>query len=163
MRAWFAAFVDWLLNSTNGQDEARQHNNHGSWYDAQVAAYALFLGQRDLAQRIVAESRAKRIDTQVEADGSQPFELARTKSLGYSLYNLLALMTVARLGEWVDVDLWHYRSPNGAGIRQAIDFVAPYADPAVVWPYEQIAALPSRPIATRFCSKRRTSTVRGTI
>ena len=66
----------------------------------------------------------------------------RTKSFGYSLYNLLAWMTVARFGEWVGVDVWQYRSPNGAGIKQAIDFVAPYVDSNLVWPHEQIATLP---------------------
>ena len=86
-------------------------------------------------------SRAARFDTQLEADGSQPFELARTKSLGYSLFNLLGLMSLARLGEWVDVDLWGYVTPNGAGIRRALDFVAHYADPALAWPYPQIAPL----------------------
>jgi hypothetical protein len=145
MRAWFTDFVDWLLDSAHGRDEARQRNNHGTWYDAQVAAYALYLGQRGLAQDVVVGSRAKRIDTQLAPDGSQPYELARTKSFGYSLYNLLALMALARLGESVAVDLWHYCAPNGAGIRRAIDFVAPYADPAAAWPHPQIAPLdPSR-------------------
>jgi hypothetical protein len=138
MRAWFTDFVGWLLDSAHGQDEARQRNNHGTWYDAQVTAYALYLGRRDLAQRIVKASRAKRIDTQLTPDGSQPYELARTRSFSYSVYNLLALMVLARLGESVDVDLWHYRAANGASIRQAIDFLAPYADPALAWPHPQI-------------------------
>jgi hypothetical protein len=148
MRAWFAEFLDWLLNSAHGQDEARQRNNHGTWYDAQVAAYALYLGRRDLAHSIIAESRSGRIDTQLESDGSQPYELARTRSFSYSLYNLLALMALARLGEWVDIDLWRYIAPNGAGIRQAIDYVTPYADPSVAWPHPQITPLePDRLLA----------------
>jgi len=153
MRAWFTDYLDWLQHSAHGQDEAGQRNNHGSWYDAQVATYALYLARydparRDLARQVVSGSRAARFDTQIEADGSQPYELARTKSLGYSLANLWALMSLARLGEWVDVDLWGYVTPNGAGIRAALDFLAPYADPALAWPYPQIAPLqPGRLVA----------------
>jgi hypothetical protein len=138
MRAWFAAFCDWLLDSAHGQDEARQHNNHGTWYDAQVSAYALYLGRAALAHDVIAASRGKRVDTQIDPGGKQPHELARTRSFSYSLYNLQALMALARLGEWVQVDLWHYAAPNGASIRQAIDFLAPYADPALAWPHPQI-------------------------
>ena len=58
MQTWFSEFVDWLLNSKNGQDEAQQHNNHGSWYDAQVAAYAFFLV--DATSRSASSPRAGR-------------------------------------------------------------------------------------------------------
>ena len=45
------------------------------------------------------------------------------------------------MGEQVDMDVWHYRPDEGGGLRQALDFLAPYADPQQVWPHEQIAPL----------------------
>ena len=138
MIAWCGAYLKWLQSSKLGQDEARAKNNHGTWYDAQVAILALYVGQEDLAREILEASKHRRIETQIEPDGSQPRELARTKSFGYTLYNLHALFTLASLGERVGVDLWHYRSQEGRSLRAAMDVVAPYADPEKQWPHKEL-------------------------
>jgi hypothetical protein len=138
MVAWFTAFVEWMQTSRNGNEEAAAKNNHGTWYDAQLAAYALFIGKDDLARRTVEEAKAKRVDSQIKADGSLPLELARTNSLSYSLYDLTAFFNLARVGERVGVDLWNHRPAAGGGIRAALEFVAPYMDPGKAWPHEQI-------------------------
>jgi hypothetical protein len=44
-------------------------------------------------------------------------------------------LDLASMGDRVGVDLWNYKSPDGSGLRAAIDFLAPYADPAADWPY----------------------------
>ncbi|HEV8265130.1 MAG TPA: alginate lyase family protein [Gemmatimonadales bacterium] len=140
MREWMGAFLDWLLTSRIGQEEAAATNNHGSWYDVQTTALALFVDRPELARRIVEASKTRRIARQIEPDGSQPRELARTRSLDYSVFNLEALMQLAELGRQVGVDLWHYEAPppRGGSIRKALDYLAPYADPAKRWPHEQI-------------------------
>jgi len=138
LRDWIAAYRSWLCDSELGQDEAGQRNNHGSWYDLQVAAFACFVGDRALAERTVEQSKAKRIDTQVAADGSQPHELARTRSWDYSLLNLAALFGLARIGERLGVELWDYRGPEDQGLRAAVDHLLPYADPDRAWPHQQI-------------------------
>src|SRR5690606_18770237 len=33
MEKWMSQYLDWLLNSDHGKGEAKQHNNHGTWYD----------------------------------------------------------------------------------------------------------------------------------
>ena len=139
--AWFEAYLDWLLTSPHGLREADAHNNHGTWYDAQVASFALFVGREERARRTVRAARARRIDTQIEPDGSQPHELKRTKSFDYSVYNLTALLNLATMGRGLGVDLWRYESPNGAGIRSAVDFLARYADGDEDWLAEQITPL----------------------
>jgi hypothetical protein len=140
MVAWFDAYLNWLLTSKNGKDEAAAANNHGTWYDAQVACYALFVGKDDLAKRTIETAKARRIDPQIKPDGSMPLELARTNSLSYSAYNLTAFFNLARLGERVNVDLWGYKSKDGGGLRKALDFVAPYVDRDKPWPHPQISA-----------------------
>ncbi len=135
--AWFREFANWMQTSPNGKDEAAAKNNHGSWYAAQLACYALFVGDRELARK-TAEAAKSRIAQQIESDGKQPEELRRTRTLGYSVFNLAALMTLAEAGKQVGVDLSGYQTKDGRSIRRALDYVAPYADPARAWPHEQI-------------------------
>ena len=133
IRAWCRTFLDWLIASPQGKEEAIQANNHGTWYDAQVASLALFVGDTALARRTIVEAGPKRIAAQIAPDGSQPEELARTRPIHYSLFNIEPFARLAELGRHVDVDLWHYRAPNGAGIHEAVLFVAPYLDSARKW------------------------------
>jgi len=134
MRAWMAAYRQWLLTSEIGKEEQRARNNHGSWYDAQVAALALFTGDTALARSTIEASKTRRIAAQITPDGRQPYELVRTRSLGYSVMNLEGLCRLAELGRHVGVDLWSYEAPSGGSIRKALDYVAHYADTTRKWP-----------------------------
>lgn len=134
---WMQAFLDWAQTSKNGRDEAAAKNNHGSFYDTQVAHLALFLGATNRARQILEAAKQQRIAVQIQPDGRQPLELARADSFGYSRFNLQGLFALATLGEHAGVDLWHYRSAEGAGICQALDFLMPYVEePEKPWPYE---------------------------
>jgi hypothetical protein len=132
MRAWMQAYLDWLGSSWAGKKERAAKNNRGEWYDAQAAALAIYVGDLSAAQEALERARG-RLRAQVASDGSLPQELKRTKSFHYSLYSLRAFMLCAQLGERIGVDLW-----NEPGLRQAVDFLAPYADPAKVWPYPDL-------------------------
>ncbi len=141
MREWMSSYLGWLRTSKNGRDEHDAKNNHGSWYDAQAAAVALFAGRTELARAIIDSSRARRVATQVEPAGRQPLEENRTRSLEYSVMNLEALMQLAELGRIVSVDLWHYESPHGASIHKALDYLAAFADTSRRWSGAQITPL----------------------
>lgn len=140
LRQWMSDYLDWLLHSSHGQDEARAHNNHGTWYDVQVALLALAVRRDEIAQNILCEVPAKRLAKHLEADGCQPHELSRTRSFSYSCYNLLGLFDLATLAERIGLDLWSWRGENGATLRRALEFLAPYADAKNVWPFEQVVA-----------------------
>jgi hypothetical protein len=105
LKDWFGKFLQWMLDSKNGKEEAAAKNNHGTYYDLQVVSYALLVGRQDLAKQTLAQAKQKRIAVQIEPDGRQPLELARTKAWSYSNGNIDCLTQLATLGERVGVDL----------------------------------------------------------
>lgn len=138
MLTWFRQYLDWLRTSRNGRAEDAAKNNHGSWYDVQMVDESLFSGERGHARRELAAARGRRIARQILPSGRQPLETARTKSFQYSAMNLHALCALARLGRFAGVDLWHYRSPHGAGLFTALDYLLPYAMRRKRWPYQEV-------------------------
>lgn len=139
LRAWMTQFLDWMLTHEFGKAERREHNNHGTWCDVQLAGYALFIGRLDLAREVITQAPERRIFRHIDPDGRQPYELARTRSLSYSCYNLEGLFALAWMGRHLGIDLWNARSSDGRCLRAAIDFLARYADASRAWPYPQIS------------------------
>jgi len=144
LQQWYAQFLQWMQESKNGREESAAKNNHGTYYDIQAASYALFLGKVELASNILQTVEHKRIDLQIEPDGRQPLELARTKAWSYSQANLTGLMQLADLGEKVGVDLWHYRSGDGRSVTKAIDYLVPFALGREKFPYSQLGGFSGR-------------------
>jgi hypothetical protein len=138
LRDWFKEFETWLRSSPNGRIESRTTNNHAVWYDVQLVDFALFAGDRQAAIQVLNAVPGARIDTQINADGSMPRELERTRSLHYSNFNLQAFFELATLGQQVGVDLWSYQTPEGASLRSGLDFLTPYMASAETWPYDEI-------------------------
>jgi len=141
---WYSTFLQWMLESKNGRDEAAAKNNHGTNYDVQAVSFALFTGRKELAVQILQTSRQKRIATQIEPDGRQPLELVRTKAWSYSILNLDGLMLLATLGETVGVDLWSFQTADGRSIRKALEYLAPFALDGQKWPYQQLGEWPPK-------------------
>ena len=135
LKAWAGAYFDWLTHGKLALEEAAAKNNHGSFYDAQAMYFALYSGNRAAAKEIAERVVETRILSQIEADGSMPEELARTRPLFYSNYNLHALFLVAYLADKVGVDVW---TAGESRLRIGLDFLAPYTDPKKAWPHSTI-------------------------
>jgi len=137
LRTWFGELADWLSTSPQGKMEEGSKNNHGTWYDAQLADFALFAGRDAIVKGIYAKA-GTRVTSQIAADGAQPLELMRTRSYHYSAFNLLAFSILGDLGPAAGVDVWHGTGPS---LRAAIDFLIPYINGAKTWPYPDIDKL----------------------
>ena len=137
LKGWFEEYVNWLTTSSNGLDEHTQPNNHGTFYDLQVAVEYMYIGKPDKAREFMESSSAFRFD-QIAADGAQPRELARTNSVGYSSMNLSGLISLAIVGEKLGLDFWNYTNVNGATLKDAIEWYFPYIFEGKEWEYQNI-------------------------
>ena len=141
LKQWFSSYTNWLITSEKGWDERMWHNNHGSSYDSQVATFALFSKEDSVASMILDSVKVKRIDRQIKADGSQPWELERTKAMSYSIKNLRHLIENAIIAEAMGIDLWHYESAQGGSIYKALEYLVPFYTENKDFPYQQIGGI----------------------
>jgi hypothetical protein len=139
--SWFEEYHNWLTTHEYGLFEDNTKNNHGTWYDVQVTGIELMLGKTESAKARLEIAKTKRIASQIEPDGSQPHEIARTKSLSYSAMNLRGFMQLANLGKKAGVDLWNFETADGRSIRKALDFLLPVAAGEKNWEYQQLGNL----------------------
>ncbi|MBO7150339.1 MAG: alginate lyase family protein [Clostridia bacterium] len=126
LKEWYVTFIDYMLTSENGLAEEIHHNNHGAWYDVQILAAARFTERPWLAKRVVKLAYDRRLKAHIRPDGSQPFELERTRAINYSMYNLLALTQIANMAaDLGEQTYWGIDEQDGVCLlRQAFDFIA---------------------------------------
>ncbi|MGQ2931219.1 MAG: alginate lyase family protein, partial [Sphingopyxis sp.] len=130
---WFAAYLDWLTTSPFGIEERDEKNNHGTCWLLQAASFAALLGRNDLLDDARTRLKTVIIPNQIEPDGRQPLELARTKPYAYALFNLDVLAATAwLLGGGADLIGW--RTGDGRSIAGAIGWMAPYIADKAAWP-----------------------------
>lgn len=141
LKAWFAQYAAWLGEAEPGLMAAVLPDSAGTWYDAQVAAYALFGGEEETARRIVQSVAEARLDQQLTREGSHRRE---RQCISYSCYNLHGLFTLARVGEAVGMNLWNYETPRGRSLRKAMQFLSPYADFGKAWAGTTAAEQPAQ-------------------
>lgn len=145
LERWFSEYVTWMLTSPTGKEEAAAENNHGLWYDLQLAQYALFARRVDVARSAVERMTQQRIAQQIEPDGKMPRELQRTRALHYSVFALQAAAGLADLGRCLGKDVWNARTSDGRGLKVAIDFLLPYVGRESEFPYPDLNPKPSEP------------------
>lgn len=121
VKVWYEQYLTWLVTSEKGIREKNTINNHGTWYDVQVAQIADFLGKEDLVLETLERAKG-RIESQITSEGEMPREKARRDTYGYPLYNLNAYSKLATIGEKYGVDLWNYESINGGGLKKAFEY-----------------------------------------
>jgi hypothetical protein len=126
LQSWFRQYTQWLTTSPLGRKEGEADNNHGTFYDVQVVDFALFTGDTALARRVLRQQTLARVPQQLAPDGAQPLELARTRPWNYTGMNLQGWAQLAVLARRMNVDLWHYRTPDGRGLQPAVAWFRPY-------------------------------------
>ena len=134
-RAWLGEYLEWLTDSDQGRGERTASNNHGTYYDLQVAAIAAFLEDRTTLYRTLIRAR-DRMGAQYAPEGVPVPEMRRTQTAHYCCYNLQGWLNLAVLARRYGDDLLHHEPHEGGGLQAAVDWLgAHYGWP---WPYKQI-------------------------
>jgi len=145
VRKWFEEYLHWLTTSKNATDEKKSGNNHASWWTAQVAAVASFVGDAKTQQMAFVFYRDHIFPHQILSNGSAPREEVRPRSLALSEFNLEAFTLVCRMaqvhGAAGTSDLWNIRVRNGATLGTAIDYLSPYLVDPKKWSKDQPAEI----------------------
>ncbi len=137
LKDWFREFLSWIYTHEYGKSEMVHPNNHGTCWALQVAAYAWLTDQQDVLDFTTARYRNTLLPSQMEADGSFPLELERTKPYGYSLFNLDAMASLVQILSLAGYSVWDYETPDGRSLRKGMAFLYPFVEEKDQWPYLQ--------------------------
>jgi hypothetical protein len=136
IKSWFAEYLEWMRNSTNGKEERDAKNNHGTCWVLQAAEFARFTNNNDVMAWCRERFKATIVPDQVAADGSLPLELARTKPYSYCLFDLDVLSTICQSLSTPQDDLWAFTTQDGRGMRKVVAFMYPFIKDKSKWPYK---------------------------
>lgn len=140
LRKWMSSMLDWILTSPQGIEESNATNNHSTACDAITISLAMYTGRDDVARKVINDVPEKRIFTQISPDGSQPHEMWRTLSYGYSQYNLTHLIDIFMMAGKLGSDIDKATSTDGRNFYKALDHLASYLGrPVEDWPGKQIS------------------------
>lgn len=132
--AWLEQYYAWLTTSRQGRHAHTRKNNHYLFYVAQCANLAHFLDRDKEARQWLAEAFAN-MDRHIAPDGSQPEELKRAEPWQYSVYTLQAWAYLVRAAERTGDKNYRYRkTPAGASIQKAADYLLPFRTNPKAWP-----------------------------
>jgi len=119
---WLTSYLPWVTGSTLALEEKATPNNHGSFYYNQLASVYLILDDKPAAKAVLQEYFNGIFQGQINATGEQPFEAVRTHPIHYRAYNLAAIITNARLAQYVGYNVWNITTKLGGTIQKATDF-----------------------------------------
>ncbi len=139
LKNWFEEYLNWMMTSEVGNQEYNAKNNHGTAFDVQAIRYALFVGKDNIALKYLNDFPMRRLFAQIEPDGKQPAELARTKALHYSVFNLIHILDLCFIAKTMDVDLFHMKAEDGRSISKALEYLTQFSGKSISkFPYNQI-------------------------
>lgn len=134
-KAWFGELVNWLTSHQYGFDEMNAKNNHGTCWVMQTAMFARLAGNGKVLHFCRERFKTVLLPGQMAPDGSFPLELKRTKPYGYSLFNLDAFFTTAKILSTQQENLFEYTTPEGLNLKKGAGFLFPFVADKSKWPY----------------------------
>lgn len=135
---WLTQFLDWLVESPQGKESYNGNANTSVMYDVLVCNIAEFVGNKDVFDKITNSFGENRIKTQIMETGEQPFELKRSRSFSYSVFNLVHILDFCYIQESIGN---HYYLQYENYIDNAFQLLMSYIGNEEEWPYQQITPI----------------------
>lgn len=137
IKKWFEEFNNWLVFGEYAYEERNWPNNHGTFYDVQVAGISMFLGDEKLAYDTIKKAQYVRMASHIGSKGQNFHELERANPFHYSRFDLEALLTLANYGNrYEDINFWNFTA-NKARLQNAVDYLVPYVENPESWPFKE--------------------------
>ncbi|KAF8707521.1 Ras of Complex, Roc, domain of DAPkinase, partial [Rhizoctonia solani] len=114
MKVWATQYVRWVEASAVGKKAERAANNHGSFYPNQIAAMKILSGDIVGAKQVLQSYFDNQFQDQIVASGEQA---------SLTCFNLEAMITNAKLGDYIGINYWSTRTKYGATIQTAVDYI----------------------------------------
>lgn len=134
VKAWFASYINWLMTHQYGKDEMEAKNNHGTCWTMQVASFAKLTENKEILDFCRNRYQTVLLPYQMNANGSFPQELKRTKPYGYSIFNLDAMVMLCQILSDKEHNLWTYQTIDGRNIKKGISYLYPFVADKKKWP-----------------------------
>jgi hypothetical protein len=134
-KTWFGELVNWLTTHQYGIDEMNAKNNHGTCWVMQTAMFARLASNKEVLDFCRERFKTVLLPGQMAPDGSFPLELKRTKPYGYSLFNLDAFFTTAKILSTPEENLFNFTTPEGLNLKNGAEFLFPFVADKSKWPY----------------------------
>ncbi|KAI0088278.1 chondroitin AC/alginate lyase [Irpex rosettiformis] len=128
---WINNYIGWLHTSPLALKEKSSTNNHGSYYFTQLAALQVMVGDIAGAKGTINEYLGGTLILGLGINGftvlmtaSQPLESSRTRPFHYRAYNLAAMITTARIADYISLSpsVWTKTTSAGSTITSALSF-----------------------------------------
>lgn len=137
VRRWFAEYLNWISTHEYGLKEKMHPNNHGVCWSLQAAAFADFVGNKEILQWVRAQFKSVYLPVMMDEKGGFPAELKRTKPYGYSLFMIDAMAGVAQIVSNKEEDLWEFVTANGRGMKKGMEFIFPFIEDKGKWAFQR--------------------------
>lgn len=137
LKGWFSEYLCWLTNYPYGKDEMNAKNNHGTCWVMQAALFAKYTGNTEVLNFCRDRFQTVLLSDQMDANGSFPLELERTKPYGYSLFNLDAMATLCHILSDENHNLWQYTTEDGRNMQKGVAWMFPYIKDKSAWPFDK--------------------------
>lgn len=133
--AWLHEYIDWLESSPQGRKECSSANNHGTYYDLQVAAIFAYLQDTEKLQQVLLRAHS-RIANQIDRLGVQPEEMKRSMTQHYVFFNLQGFFNIFRIGRAAGYPPLDFDRDPDCRLRAALRWIV--GQDLERWPHQQI-------------------------
>ncbi|NYF80503.1 alginate lyase family protein [Granulicella arctica] len=135
IKAWFAAYLQWLTTSRLAALAREQKDHHGTSWLLQSAAYARLTQNEAVLSDLRHQFKTVTLRAQIVTTGTFPHELTTPYPYRNSLFNLDLLAASCLLLSSQFESLWEFELQDGPGLRIVIARHVPYIQSRGTWPY----------------------------